>query len=92
MLRQCHTPTTEFTTRLPYPLKKVDPPAGFEEEEDNNFKAPSLFFVGGTAPYYHDGSAPTLEALIAKNGDRMGKTSHLSAAEKAALVAYLETL
>jgi DNA-binding beta-propeller fold protein YncE/mono/diheme cytochrome c family protein len=89
---QCHTPATEFTTRLPYPLKKVDPPAGFEDEENNNFKAPSLLFVGGTGPYYHDGSMATLQDLIAKNGDRMGTTSHLSASERAALVAYLETL
>ncbi len=89
--KQCHSPDTEFTTRLPYPIKTTLPP-GFEEEENNNFKAPSLFFVGGTAPYYHDGSAPTLEALIAGNKDRMGTTSHLSAAERAALVAYLETL
>lgn len=33
-----------------------------------------------------------LEALVAENGDKMGKTSHLSAEEKAALVAYLKTL
>jgi cytochrome c peroxidase len=73
-------------------MKKLPPPPGFEEEEDGAFKAPSLFFVAGTAPYYHDGSAPTLEALIAKNNDRMGTTNHLSADEKKALVAYLETL
>ncbi len=90
--KQCHTPEFSLGSNIAYPLKKVTPPAGYEEEADDKYKAPSLFFVGGTAPYYHDGSVPTLEALIAKNGDRMGNTSQLSPAEKAALVAYLETL
>ena len=53
---------------------------------------PSLRYVGKTAPYYHDGSALTLQALIAENKERMGKTQHLSEEERAALVAYLESL
>jgi cytochrome c peroxidase len=89
---KCHDPATELTDRLPYNLGKIDPPPGFEDDENTGYKTPSLLFVGGTPPYFHDGRAPTLAALVAKNGDRMGKTSHLSAAERAALVAYLETL
>ncbi len=88
----CHPVDTEFTNRMPIPLPKVDPPAGFEEEENLAFKVPSLLFTGGTAPYYHDGSMPTLKALIYQNNDRMGKTNQLSAEQKDALVAYLETL
>jgi cytochrome c peroxidase len=53
---------------------------------------PSLLFLAGTAPYYHDGSAATLAELIEKNGNRMGNTSHLSPQERADLVAYLERL
>jgi len=89
---QCHSPETEFTARIAFPMPKTPEPPGFEEEEDRKFKAPSLLFVGGTAPYYHDGSAPTLQALIFRNNDRMGKTNHLSESDKKALVAYLETL
>ena len=89
---KCHDPASELTARVAYDLGKVDPPAGFEAEDDTKFKTPSLLFVGGTPPYFHDGRAPTLAALVAGNLDRMGKTSHLSAAERAALVAYLETL
>jgi cytochrome c peroxidase len=48
--------------------------------------------VGLTAPYFHDGSAKTLEELVERNGDRMGKTSQLSTNERRALVAYLRTL
>ncbi len=89
---RCHVPATDFTDRVPHAFDKAPPLPGFEDEEDLKFKTPSLLFVGGTPPYFHDGSAPTLEALVAKNGERMGKTSHLSPADRAALVAYLETL
>jgi mono/diheme cytochrome c family protein len=89
----CHPPATEFTTRAAVPLRRPLPTrATFAKEADPLFKVPGLAFVGGTPPYYHDGSAPTLTALVEENGDRMGKTSHLSADERAALVAYLERL
>jgi cytochrome c peroxidase len=88
----CHTPAQDFTDRTPHIL--IWPPAaGFDDEPPGSgFKPPSLLFVEGTAPYYHDGSVATLEDLVANNQDRMGKTSHLSAEERAALVAYLRTL
>jgi hypothetical protein len=89
---RCHIPGSELTDRVAHAFDKIEPPPGFEDEADTKFKTPSLLFVGGTPPYYHDGHAPTLEALVARNGDRMGKTSHLTPADKAALVAYLETL
>jgi hypothetical protein len=56
------------------------------------FNTPSLTQVVLTPPYMHDGSVPTLHALIEENHDRMGATSQLSAHERRALVAYLETL
>ena len=59
------------------------------------FDTPSLKGVSQGGPYYHDGSAPTLEALVAgasKDGRHMGDTSHLSDAQRKALVAYLKTL
>ncbi len=89
---QCHVAATELTNRTAYSLKALPTLPGFEEEEDGKLKTPSLLFIRGTAPYFHDGSAPTLADLIAKNGDRMGKTSQLTDAERDALVAYLETL
>ena len=68
------------------------PVAPFTADPDSAFKTPSLLFVGGTPPYYHDGRAPTLEALISGNDDRMGKTRQLSEEDRAALVAFLRTL
>ncbi|HEY4122226.1 MAG TPA: cytochrome C peroxidase, partial [Byssovorax sp.] len=53
---------------------------------------PSLAFVAGTAPYFHDGRYATLMELLDAHDDRMGRTMHLGAAQKLALAAYLETL
>lgn len=89
----CHRAETDYTDRVAYPLRKLPTRAGFDPEPaETEFKTPSLRFVGGTAPYLHDGSEPTLELLIDRNGDRMGKTNHLSPEQRADLVAYLRTL
>lgn len=100
MCATCHLPTKDFTDRSVVPFaapprvfEKGGPrPLPYDEEPDRMFKTPSLLFLGGTPPYYHDGSAATLEEAIEKNKDRMGKTSHLSPEDRAALVAYLKTL
>jgi cytochrome c peroxidase len=87
----CHAPKTDFTDRSMVVVPLQTPPL-FDEDPNKLFRVPSLKFVGGTAPYYHDGSVATLEELVAKNYDRMGKTTHLDEQAKAALVAYLKTL
>jgi cytochrome c peroxidase len=89
---KCHVPETEYTDRLAYPLAKLPTRAGFDEEAKAEFKTPSLGFVAGHPPYFHDGSSETLEQLVQRNNDRMGKTNHLSADDRAALVAFLRTL
>jgi cytochrome c553 len=53
---------------------------------------PSLRYVAGTAPYFHDGRFATLEELLLSPDHDMGKTLHLSRDDRLALVAYLETL
>jgi DNA-binding beta-propeller fold protein YncE len=89
---KCHVPTPEYTDRTPYPLMKLPKREDFDDEPAKDFKTPSLLFVSGHAPYFHDGSAASLEELVERNADRMGKTSHLSKEERAALVAFLRTL
>ncbi len=89
---KCHVPATGFTDRIPMPVGEPPVLPGFIQEENIAFKTPSLLFVQGTAPYFHDGRYASLQELIEKNADKMGKTAHLSAEEKKALVAYLETL
>lgn len=61
-------------------LKKVD--------------TPSLVGLASSAPYYHDGSAATLPALLRDTASvhGMAETAHLSDRQIGDLVAYLETL
>jgi mono/diheme cytochrome c family protein len=56
------------------------------------FDTPSLRFVGGSAPYFHDGRYPDLRTLLVKSDGKMGRTKHLSESELSDLEAYLETL
>jgi mono/diheme cytochrome c family protein len=62
---------------------------GFDVATDT----PTLLGIGATAPYFHNGSADTLMAVLeaARDGS-MGNTGHLSDDQMDALVAYLETL
>jgi mono/diheme cytochrome c family protein len=57
------------------------------------FDPPSLLGVGLTAPYLHDGSMPSLEALLsAGHPDPQGSGNGLDAEEIAALSAFLRSI
>lgn len=88
----CHVPETGFTNRLAVPLKPLPSRTGFDDEEKAAFKTPSLKYVGGRAPYFHDGRATSLEWMINNNDNRMGTTNQLSGVDRAALIAFLRTL
>jgi hypothetical protein len=55
---------------------------------------PSLLGLAASAPYFHDGSAATLEALLRDRGavHGMAESSRMSDKDLADLVAFLETL
>jgi len=55
---------------------------------------PSLIGIAHSAPYYHDGSAASLRALLLDNGTvhGMGKLSKLNEHKINDLIAYLRTL
>ena len=61
-------------------------------DQRTKFDTPSLRFVGGSAPYFHDGRYKTLGALLTKSDGKMGHTKHLSPSELADLETYLESL
>jgi hypothetical protein len=88
----CHVPKYDFTDRVAYALARSAEVPGYLTEEDRRFKTPSLLFIDGTAPYFHDGRAKTLEQALFENGNSMGKTSHLGAEDRAALLAYVRSL
>ena len=74
----------------------------FTDQDKHKFQAatlpdadtPSLIGLAASAPYFHDGSAATLEALLRERGSvhGMAETAKLSDKQIADLVAYLETL
>jgi mono/diheme cytochrome c family protein len=53
---------------------------------------PSLRFVAGTAPYFHDGRYATLGDLLTHTQGKMGWATNMSPDDFAALEAYLRTL
>jgi mono/diheme cytochrome c family protein/DNA-binding beta-propeller fold protein YncE len=55
------------------------------------FDTPSLKYVGGTGPWFHDGRYKTMRDLLVKSDGKMGHTKHLSPEELDALEAYLLT-
>ena len=62
-----------------------------ESDAVGSFDTPSLRFVGGTGPYFHDGRYRTLHDVLASNNDQMGRTKQLSPQDLDALEAYLRT-
>jgi mono/diheme cytochrome c family protein len=56
------------------------------------FDTPSLRFVSGSAPYFHDGRYKDLHTLLTRSDGKMGHTKHLAPEELADLEAYLESL
>jgi DNA-binding beta-propeller fold protein YncE/mono/diheme cytochrome c family protein len=56
------------------------------------YDTPSLRFISGTAPYFHDGRYETLDDLLKASDHRMGHVLQLSQKDVGALRVYLETL
>lgn len=56
------------------------------------FDTPSLRFVGGSGPWFHDGRYKDLKSLLVKSDGKMGHTKHLSPSDLGDLEAYLESL
>jgi len=62
-----------------------------DEEDRNVFKVPSLRNVAVTAPYFHDGSARTLEdAVDVMFKFQLGRTP--STEDKTLIIKFLKTL
>jgi mono/diheme cytochrome c family protein len=92
----CH-PAPRFTDSslvTPFVRHDVGTGDGPRERLGPAFDTPSLRGLWDSAPYLHDGSAPSLrDVLTTRNpGDRHGSTSQLTPQEVEDLVAYLKSL
>jgi hypothetical protein len=93
---KCHAGPyyTDSSLKKPFNLHDVGTGDDPREKMGPKFDTPTLLAVYRTGPYLHDGRAKTLRDVLttANKEDRHGKTSHLSAAEVDALVAFLKSL
>ena len=72
--------------------EKHDVKARRSADQQGEFDTPSLHFVGGTGPYFHDGRYRSLRDLLEATRDDMGHTSQLSPQDLEALAAYVRAL
>jgi YVTN family beta-propeller protein len=79
----CHTPP-EYTSRKTYDVGLTD------EAGHKTFNPPSLRGVSQSGPYFHDGRAPTLEAVITKHHHQL--KTELSERDVRDLLDFLESL
>ena len=75
-------PTTSGTTCRARPAS----------DKNGSFNTPSLRFVGGGGPYFHDGRYKTLHQLLTDADRKMGHTAQLSNDDSEALEAYLRSI
>jgi hypothetical protein len=104
----CHGGASWTTSQLPGPAGTLDPDGNGMVDEvlhavgtlnprdirgASGFDVPSLLAVGLTPPYFHDGSMPTLEALVSSgHPDPHGGGNGLNPTEVSALVAFLRSI
>jgi len=61
-------------------------------DRKDSFNTPSLSYISGRGPFFHDGRFGTLRELLVESDGMMGHTKHLNEGEMNALEAYLNTL
>lgn len=107
----CHTPEVDgvegvYSDFLLYTLQTRDEggyeplppeiPLPSEEARPSEWKTPPLWGVADSAPYMHDGSAPTLKSAIAAHGGQANgvreQYQRLTSNEQAALLDFLRSL
>ena len=84
----CHVPDANFLDRQAHDIGSVAP--AYEGARAGALDTPTLLGTAYTAPYYHDGSLPTLAAVVDWFDET--KSLGLTEAERADLTAYLETV
>jgi cytochrome c peroxidase len=84
----CHIPSANFIDRRSHEIGSAK--AAYKGARASAFDTPTLLGVRFTAPYFHDGSLPTLASVVTWFDTR--HKLKLSAAERGDLTAYLEAV
>ncbi len=84
----CHVPSANFLDRKAHNIGSTKP--GYAGAREGTFDTPTLLAARFTAPYFHNGSLPTLESVVDWFNTRY--KLELSSPERADLVAYLNAV
>lgn len=84
----CHVPDGNFLDRQAHDIGSVA--SAYEGARAGALDTPTLLGTAYTAPYFHDGSQPTLAAVVEWFDET--KSLGLTDADRADLTAYLETV
>ncbi|MEM7693222.1 MAG: cytochrome c peroxidase [Pseudomonadota bacterium] len=84
----CHVPSANFLDRRAHDIGSVD--AAYDGARAGALDTPTLLGSAYTAPYFHDGSLPTLASVVEWFDET--KSLGLSQRERADLTAYLEAV
>lgn len=84
----CHQPSANFIDRQAHDIGSAAP--GYPSARSGAFDTPTLLGTAYTAPYFHDGSLPTLASVVDWFDDT--KAFGLGADERADLTAYLQAV
>lgn len=84
----CHTPSANFLDRRAHNIGSGG--ESYEGTRAGTFDTPTLLGTAYTAPYFHDGSLPTLASVV--DWFNNTKSLGLSEGERSDLTAYLEAV
>lgn len=84
----CHVPDGNFLDRQAHDIGSIDP--AYSGARSGALDTPTLLGTVYTAPYFHDGSLPTLASVVGWFNET--KSLGLAASDRADLTAYLETI
>ena len=84
--KTCHNGATHSDNKMHDVKSKT------KSDREASFNTPSLRFLAGRAPYYHDGRYATLAELLKGTDGQMGHTQHLDDEQIKDLEAFLLTL
>ena len=84
----CHTPDANFLDRQAHDIGSVK--VAYKGARAGALDTPTLLGSAHTAPYFHDGSLPTLASVVDWFNEK--KSLGLTDAERTNLTAYLETI
>ena len=84
----CHVPSANFLDRKAHNIGSTKP--GYPDAREGTFDTPTLLAAKFTAPYFHDGSLPTLDSVVDWFNTRY-KLS-LNRSDRSDLLAYLNAV